>query len=60
MTAIARAAAPSACPCGHPICDDYRCIEGWIYGPCPQETCGGVCESAGQCTSENCACKEDE
>lgn len=41
---------PTRCPCGHPICDDYRCINGRIYGPCESEFCGGVCDdNYGRC-----------
>ncbi|MET9222339.1 hypothetical protein ABZX65_26745 [Streptomyces sp. NPDC003300] len=50
---------PAQCPCGHPICDDYRCIAGWIYGPCGHDNCGGVCESHGECKG-GCPCQEDE
>jgi len=51
---------PVRCPCGHQICDDYRCIAGGIYGPCEHELCGGVCEYHGDCKGDGCACKEDE
>lgn len=49
--------APARCPCGHPMGDDYRCISGWVYGPCDHELCGGVCESLDTCTSDDCACQ---
>jgi len=31
-----------------------------MYGPCEEETCGGMCEEVDVCTADNCACKEDE
>lgn len=46
------------CPCGHGHPDLYLCINGVIYGPCPDENCGGVCEAVGECTSPECACRE--
>lgn len=52
-------APPPPCPCGHPISDDYRCIAGWVYGPCGHEACGGVCETFGQCTGK-CTCDPDD
>lgn len=52
--------APTRCPCGHPMGDYYLCINGVIYGPCDHENCGGVCEDAGTCASDGCACREDD
>lgn len=54
--------APAECPCGHPLGDLYMCIRSRpeIYGPCPDENCGGVCEYYGDCTSPDCACKRIE
>lgn len=52
--------APVHCPCGHPIGEDYLCIEGRIYGPCDSEFCGGICDYHGVCKVDGCACKEDE
>jgi hypothetical protein len=51
---------PTACPCGHNLGGEYMCINGLIYGPCPEPNCFGVCEdNAGYCTHPDCACKED-
>jgi len=37
------------------------CLNGRIYRPCDSEFCGGVCDDTyGYCTSDDCACKEDE
>lgn len=55
----AAVARPTVCPCGHPVGDEYLCIEGRIYGPCDSEHCGGVCEDHGDCKGE-CACGENE
>lgn len=51
---------PAWCPCGHPMDDDYLCIDRYIYGPCTSDYCGGVCEINGDCTAGNCACKAEE
>lgn len=48
------------CPCGHPIGDDYLCVGRYVYGPCSDEHCGGVCEIDKDCTSADCACKQAE
>jgi hypothetical protein len=49
---------PAECPCGHDLVSgEYMCINGLIYGPCPDPNCGGVCEGeAGYCTHPDCAC----
>jgi hypothetical protein len=40
---------------------EYMCIAGLIFGPCPDERCGGVCEdNAGYCTSADCLCGGDD
>lgn len=53
---------PAWCPCGHDLVSGrYMCVREVIYGPCPDERCGGVCEgSAGDCSSPDCRCKEDQ
>jgi hypothetical protein len=51
---------PERCPCGHSVGDDYRCIEGSVYGPCDHEGCGGVCEYHGECKVDGCACQEED
>lgn len=30
----------------------WICLDGEIYGPCENENCGGMCESAGKCDCE--------
>lgn len=55
---VSRPAETVWCPCGHGHPDLYLCINGVIYGPCPDENCGGVCEAVGECTSPDCACRE--
>ena len=31
----------------------FMCIDGYVYGPCESELCGGVCELYGTCS---CVC----
>lgn len=38
----------SGCACGHNG-DWTACINGFVYGPCEDENCGGVCETTGEC-----------
>jgi hypothetical protein len=53
--------APTRCPCGHWTGGDYMCLNGRIYGPCGDANCTGVCDDTyGRCTSDDCACEEDE
>ncbi len=38
-----------ACVCGHPDDGFYMCIDGFIYGPCEYEHCGGICTDIAEC-----------
>lgn len=39
------------CECGYDG-EDWRCIEGRVYGPCGHADCGGVCEYLDDCKHE--------
>jgi hypothetical protein len=47
------------CPCGHPLNDAYRCLNGRIYGPCSSEDCDGVCDDTWGTCQGDCRCERE-